>query len=84
MDRRNHPVKEKKYEKQEINGNYRVPLYVCVGFVWLWFYGRKRTGAACRGNADCHRGTGHIIGRRRIHRKSVSYTHLTLPTNSLV
>ena len=26
MDRRNHPVKEKKYEKQEINGNYRVPL----------------------------------------------------------
>ena len=22
MDRRNHPVKEKKYEKQEINGNY--------------------------------------------------------------
>lgn len=53
MDRRNHPVKEKKYEKQEINGNYRVPLYVCVGFVRLWFYGRKRTGAACRGNADC-------------------------------
>ena len=43
MDRRNHPVKEKKYEKQEINGNYRVPLYVCVGFVRLWFYGRKRT-----------------------------------------
>ena len=58
MDRRNHPVEEKKYEKQEINGNYRVPLYVCVGFVRLWFYGRKRTGAACRGNADCHRGTG--------------------------
>ena len=28
MDRRNHPVKEKKYEKQEINGNYRVTLYV--------------------------------------------------------
>ena len=41
MDRRNHPVEEKKYEKQEINGNYRVPLYVCVGFVRLWFYGRK-------------------------------------------